>query len=103
MWFKKMLGVASSDVLVLYAISNLILCALSIWCFINIIIYLYLRLFLSENKYLLSQMEKRKWLKRIINLYINTNMGWIYFEIGLYLFSMGTIIQTSLKIIYYSN
>lgn len=103
MWFKKMLGVASSDVLVLYAISNLILCALSIWCFINIIIYLYLRLFLSENKYLLSQMEKRKWLKRIINLYINTNMCWIYFEIGLYLFSMGTIIQTSLKIIYYSN
>ena len=98
-----MLGVASSEVLVLYAISNLILCALSIWCFINIIIYLYLRLFLSENKYLLSQMEKRKWLKRIINLYINTNMGWIYFEIGLYLFSMGTIIQTSLKIIYYSN
>lgn len=98
-----MLGVASSDVLVLYAISNLILCALSIWCFINIIIYLYLRLFLSENKYLLSQMEKRKWLKRIINLYINTNMCWIYFEIGLYLFSMGTIIQTSLKIIYYSN
>ena len=98
-----MLGVASSDVLVLYAISNLILCALSIWCFINIIIYLYLRLFLSENKYLLSQMEKRKWLKRIINLYINTNMAWIYFEIGLYLFSMGTIIQTSLKIIYYSN
>ena len=103
MLIKKMLGIVSSDIVVLYALSNLILAVFSVLCFINIIWYFYVRYFLSENKYLLNQMEKRGWLKKIINLYRKTTMSFIMFEFVLYIVSMGTIIGTSLKIIYYSG
>lgn len=100
---KNMLGIVSSDVVVLYALSNLILAVFSVLCFINIIWYFYVRYFLSENEYLLKQMKKRLWLQKIINLYGKTSVSFIMFEFILYIVSMGTIIQTSLKIIYYSS
>ena len=84
---KKMLGIVSSYVVVLYALSNLILSVFSVLCFINIIWYFYVRYFLSENEYLLKLMEKRRWLKKFINLYRKTTMGFIMFEIGLYIVS----------------
>ena len=68
-----------------------------------IIWYFYVRYFLSENEYLLKLMKKRLWLQKIINLYRKTTVGFIMFEFILYIVSMGTIIQTSLKIIYYSS
>nr|YP_009517161.1 hypothetical protein C0991_000058 [Blastosporella zonata]YP_009517212.1 hypothetical protein C0991_000057 [Blastosporella zonata]AYE93120.1 hypothetical protein C0991_000057 [Blastosporella zonata]AYE93121.1 hypothetical protein C0991_000058 [Blastosporella zonata] len=102
LYVKQLLGVTSSDVLVLYAISILILAVLSLLCFINIIWYIYVSYFLSKNKYLLNQMEKRIWLKNFINLYKTTTTGFIMLELVLYFLSTGTIIQTSLKIVYYS-
>ncbi len=101
-WVRNMLGVKSSAPVVLYAISNLVLALLSVLCIINIIWYFYIRYFLNNNEFLLNQMKKRKWFRVIINLYLKTNMTFILFEILLYVISMGTIIQTSLKIIYYS-
>ena len=37
----------------------------------------------------------------MINFYKQTNIYFILFEFILFIFSMGTIVQTSLKIIYY--
>ena len=101
LFVKNLLGVASDEPLVLYAIGILILVFISMTCFINILWYAYVKYFLSNNEKMLKFIEKRTWLKRIANLYSKTSTGFIIFELMLYFFCTGTIIQTSIKIIYY--
>ena len=101
LYLKNILGVTSDEPLVLYAIGVLFLLIISITCFLNILWYIYVKYFLSNNDNMLKFIEKRIWLKRIVNLYSRMSTGFIIFELMLYIFSTGTIIQTSLKIIYY--
>lgn len=98
-----MLGIASDEPIVLYAMCIFLLICISMVCFINILWYVYVKYFLSNNNYMLKMIEKRPWVKRIVKLYDRMNVGFIIFELILYFFCIGTIIQTSLKIIYYSQ
>ena len=102
-YLKKLFGIVSDDPLVLYAMCILVLAVFSVLCFINILWYVYVKYFLSNNEKLLKIIEKRVWLKRIIKSYNEINTWFIIFELISYFVCTGTVIQTSLKIIYYSS
>jgi hypothetical protein len=83
---------------VLLFVGFLILCLLALITFINIIFY-FLVLFFIEHEYIKKKIENRKFLIMFVNIYKKTRFVFVMYEILIFLFLMGYMIFTCLKVI----
>nr|YP_009344405.1 hypothetical protein [Pleurotus eryngii]APT42220.1 hypothetical protein [Pleurotus eryngii] len=89
----------SSSPVVLFSLSFLIFSLVAMWCFITIVLYLGF-LYLMENKVLLEKASKYTIIVKILNVYKKTRLFYLVIEIALFLFSLGSIILLSGKIVF---
>ena len=95
------LGIAvssESSPIVLVLASILILSSVALLSFINIGIYLF-SLHLSNNKWLLDKVSNSRILLKLLNIYKKTRIGFIVFEVTLFLVSQSNIIWFCFKCI----
>lgn len=83
---------------VIYALCIMLLSIMSVICFFNLLIY-FIVLFALDSKYIQDKIDGFKKLQKIINLYKNTRIYFILFEVLLFIWLNGIIILTSYKIV----
>lgn len=89
----------SSDPIVLVCISILILSIIALISFMQIFLSLGV-LYISEHKYIQGKISKYRILDKIMSFYKKTRLGYIFFEVCLFLVCIFSIIWLCLKIIY---
>ena len=85
--------------LFLLALSILCLSSVCMFCGIQIIIYL-LVLYSIEYKGVLDKLSKYPYMLKIINLYKNTRLYYLLFEIILFFISLGLIIYLCSRLVF---
>ena len=77
--------------ILIFCLSIFILAFISLLCVINISIYL-LILHFSEHKYVIEVVSKRKLTLKLFNLYKNTRIMFLVFELVLLIFCTSSIV-----------
>lgn len=100
----KLLGVhvnisESSSPILLFACSILVLSIIALFCFINILLYFTI-LHITDNKLLLDKLSRYIILVKIINLYRQTRIAYLLFEVILFLVSLGSVIWLCSRVVY---
>ena len=103
-YYLSLLGIninlnENSSPILLFACAVLLLSAIVLFCFINILIYL-LVIYISEHKVLLDKLPTNKLFLRIFNIYKGTRYYYLLIEVLFLLFNLGSIMWLCLRIIY---
>ncbi|BCG68828.1 hypothetical protein (mitochondrion) [Collybia sordida] len=88
----------SSDPIVLFSCSVLVLSIIALFSFMQIYLYI-LILYISDNKYVIDRISKYSILVKIMDLYKKTRIGYIFFELCLFLVCMCSIIWLCIRIL----
>nr|YP_010697859.1 hypothetical protein P1Q01_mgp06 [Phellinidium ferrugineofuscum]WCF76820.1 hypothetical protein [Phellinidium ferrugineofuscum] len=101
--FLKYLGIhvnvnEFSSPILLFACSILIMSILALIIFIQIILYFAIK-HITDDKVLLDKISKYTLLFKIFNMYRQTSIFFILFEVLLFLYSMGIIIWLCFSVI----
>jgi hypothetical protein len=89
----------SSEPIVLVCTSILILSIISLISFIQIFLSLAV-LYISDHKYIMDKISKYSILVKIMSFYKQSRIGYILFEVCLFLLCMFSIIWLCIKILY---
>lgn len=89
----------SSDPILLLCCSILVLAIVALFSFIQVLLYFGV-LYITDHKYIIDKISKYSKLVKIMNIYKNTRIGYIIFEIILFLVCIFFIIWLCLKVIY---
>lgn len=83
----------------LYCLIAIAVGIISIWCFLNVIFYLFILWFIDRNDKIKEFIQRYSYLKRIVTVYKSMNVYFIYFEIFIFMYINLTLIYAGFKVI----